>query len=222
MTGQLSKPASNLRKPGFFSAAFSRAADWLCETAAMLSPRSAHSGRALTKNEIALARGYFGDEIDYGRVRVHSARMHYGAFVSGNHLVFSKKLGACGDLAQSGANLFQSVEHRALFIHEMTHIWQAQKQPRSLAKLKAGFLRAAGRDPYAYDVNDETKFMDYGIEQQARLMQDFCRAHEYKKLGQAGDDAVRLVGLDEDENYPAFVKKIGPVFPAAMRSHMRP
>ena len=64
---------------------------------------------------------------------------------------------------------------RSVLIHELTHVWQAQKGVfLPLAKLKAGDGQAA----YAYDLADGRNFSQLNIEQQAMVVQ-----HAYLAAG---------------------------------------
>jgi hypothetical protein len=201
-----------------FKEAFASAAQAVGKAAAMarlaFSPFET-GGRPMSAAEIDLAREYFSDEIDYGKVRIHRVRTRRIAYCTGNHLYFSDSLTENGGDYTKHENVQAEIRLRALFIHELTHAWQKQKHPSIVGKLKAAFSRAFGGDPYAYDLADNRDFLHYGIEQQAQLMQDFCRVREYKRLAGQGDRLVKLAGLDEHEHYPAMEKKIGPVFQIA-------
>ena len=54
---------------------------------------------------------------------------------------------------------------QGLFIHEMTHVWQAQKHGRLyLPLMRHPFCR------YAYELQDGRRFDRYGLEQQAEIV----------------------------------------------------
>ena len=54
---------------------------------------------------------------------------------------------------------------QGLFVHEMTHVWQAQRHGRFyLPLMRHPFCR------YAYQVKDGRRFDRYGLEQQAELV----------------------------------------------------
>jgi len=119
--------------------------------------------RPLTDGEIALARGVFGDAIDYGRVRI--ARRKWAFFQPRDTV-----------MAPTGAIHFHpegaryrddfaaaSLSDQALFIHEMTHVWQHQK----------GIFLPLARHPfcrYDYALRPGRPLHRYGIEQQAEIV----------------------------------------------------
>ena len=54
---------------------------------------------------------------------------------------------------------------QGLFIHEMTHVWQAQKRGRFyLPLMRHPFCR------YSYELRDGQRFDRYGLEQQAEIV----------------------------------------------------
>src|SRR3546814_20644372 len=65
----------------------------------------------------------------------------------------------CDDFSCEGPGL------QGLFIHEMTHVWQAQKRGRWwLPMMRQPFCR------YAYAIRPGRGFEGYGIEQQAEIV----------------------------------------------------
>jgi hypothetical protein len=57
---------------------------------------------------------------------------------------------------------------RSLFVHELTHVWQAQNGVSLLlAKIKAGDSARS----YAYDLNGGVEFLAMNIEQQAMVVE---------------------------------------------------
>ncbi len=121
--------------------------------------------RPLTAGEIALARSMFGDAIRYDRVRM--VRRKWWLFQSRGIV-----------MAPTGNIYFHPESHlwsedfskerlslQGLFIHEMTHVWQAQTKGRFyLVLMRHPFCR------YAYDLVEGRPFDRYGLEQQAELV----------------------------------------------------
>lgn len=121
--------------------------------------------RPLTSGEILLARSIFGDAIDYSRVRL----------VKGKWWPFHPRGAA---MAPTGSIWFhpdrggwsedfskESLSARAYFLHEMTHVWQAQKGgPFYLPLMRHPFCR------YNYKFAPGKAFTRYGIEQQAEIV----------------------------------------------------
>lgn len=119
--------------------------------------------RRLTAGEIALARSMFGDAIDYARVRIVRGKW---AFFQPRDTVMAPT----GNIHfHPGGGHYRddfavaSLADQALFIHEMTHVWQHQK----------GIFLPLARHPfcrYRYELRPGRPFHRYGIEQQAEIV----------------------------------------------------
>jgi hypothetical protein len=121
--------------------------------------------RPLTPGEIELARSVFGDAIDYARVRL--IRCKWWPFQPKGIV-----------MAPTGNIHFHPDSHlwsedfsserlslQALFIHEMTHVWQAQTRGRFyLVLMRHPFCR------YSYQLVEGRSFDRYGLEQQAEMV----------------------------------------------------
>jgi hypothetical protein len=121
--------------------------------------------RSLTPGEVALARSIFGGAIDYSRVRL----------VRGKWWPFHPRNAA---MAPMGNIWFHPVgggwsedfskeplSRQGFFIHEMTHVWQAQTGGRFyLPLMRHPFCR------YEYRLDPGKPFRRYGIEQQAEIV----------------------------------------------------
>jgi hypothetical protein len=123
------------------------------------------SARPLTPGEIALARTMFGETIDYARVRI----------VRGKWAFFQPRgtvMAPCGNIHFHPEGLLYQEDFAAaplgdqgLFIHEMTHVWQAQTRGR--------FYQPLMRHPFSRYANDwrpGRPFESYGLEQQAEIV----------------------------------------------------
>lgn len=131
--------------------------------------------RRLTPAEQALAREVFGAGIAPHKVRILSVPFWSRAFVAGPGLIVWPARTARSDFADSDTPL----RTQAVFVHEMTHVWQAQNGVRLLlAKLRAGDSDAA----YAYDLTNGPEFPALNIEQQAMVV-------EHAFLASRGDAA---------------------------------
>ena len=119
--------------------------------------------RPLTPGEIALAASIFGDAIDYARARI--ANRKWAFFQPRNTTMaprgtihFHPEGGIYHeDFAQAPLGI------QALFLHEMTHIWQHQQ----------GIFLPLRRHPfcrYDYAIRPGQRFEKYGLEQQAELV----------------------------------------------------
>jgi hypothetical protein len=118
--------------------------------------------RRLTPGERELCAEVFGTGLDPFRVRLFSLPVWRRPFVPSGRLVVWPADSALGDFVTAPLWL------QSVFVHEMTHVWQAQNGVfLPFAKLRAGDGRAA----YAYDLEDGRGFSELNIEQQAMIVQ---------------------------------------------------
>lgn len=133
----------------------------------------APAARALTAGEIALARRVFGGSIDYGNVSITDGKFvgfqPYGTAMAPNGHLY---MYGCYKKDYSR----ESDQWQGHFIHEMTHVWQQQNgvlNPVAEAvrlSLKFGFNYGAA---YDYRLDPVKDLLDYNMEQQASLVQDY-------------------------------------------------
>lgn len=124
----------------------------------------AWTSRGLTPAERGLAREVFGAGLDAARVRLLAIPLWRRAFVAGPRLMVWPQNALWTDFAGSDTPLAV----QGVFVHELTHVWQAQNGVRLLwAKLKAG----DSPDAYSYRLDDGSAFKDLNIEQQAMVVE---------------------------------------------------
>lgn len=139
--------------------------------------------RSLTPGEIDLARSVFGDAIDYDRVRL----------VRGKWWLFQPRgivMAPTGNIHFHPDSRLWSEDFskerlslQGLFIHEMTHVWQAQTRGRYyLVLMRHPFCR------YDYRLIDGRPFDRYGLEQQAELVRHRFMADRGQSVAQLPDD----------------------------------
>lgn len=123
------------------------------------------TSRSLTPGEVALARSLFGDAIDYARVRVHNRpwwplQPRRVTMAPDGDLWFHPQGGLfCADFSDQPLHL------QGHFLHEMTHVWQAQRSGKWwLPLMRHPFCR------YGYAIVPGKPFARYGIEQQAEIV----------------------------------------------------
>lgn len=123
------------------------------------------TSRILTAGERALAASIFGAAIHYDAVRLHQRKfwpLHPRAYTMApdGHLWFHPHGDLyCADFATADLTM------QGHFIHEMTHVWQAQTRGRWFLTLR--------RHPwcrYDYMLEAGKPFARYGIEQQAEIV----------------------------------------------------
>jgi hypothetical protein len=118
------------------------------------------SVRRLTAGEIALGRGVFADEIAWRAVRIAQApKAGFAAMVPlGRTIVYS------GWRAPADFN-DASLDEQGWFVHELAHVWQAQRG----VVLAAAKLAALGTRAYRYDAVAGARWGDFNIESQAEI-----------------------------------------------------
>jgi type VI secretion system secreted protein VgrG len=135
------------------------------------------NGRNLTANEIILAKKVFKDAIDYKKVIIHNEKYIFfqpansGMTPNGEIYVdgFYKK-------DYSSVNGFG----KAFFIHEMTHVWQYQLKILNpiTAAITENIKHFFNYDKaYEYELAAGKDLLDYNIEQQASIIEDYFRIH---------------------------------------------
>jgi hypothetical protein len=121
--------------------------------------------RPLTAGELTLARSIFGDAIDYSRVQMVRGKWwpvqpRNSAMAPCGSIYFHPVGGAWSDDFSK-----ESLGRQGFFIHELTHIWQAQKGGTFyLPLMRHPFCR------YAYTLEAGKPFERYGLEQQAEIV----------------------------------------------------
>ncbi len=112
-----------------------------------------------------MAQSVFGSAIDYARVRIRRRKWfplqpRRTAMAPQGHIHFHPTGGVFRDDFSTG-----SIYDQALLIHELTHVWQAQRMGRwYLVLMRHPFCR------YDYAVRPGWPLARYGIEQQAEIV----------------------------------------------------
>ena len=125
----------------------------------------ASKSRPLTPGETELARSMFGEAVDYSRVRM--VRSKWWLFHPRNAVMAPTgniHFHPHGDLWTEDFAA-ETLWRQGLFIHEMTHVWQAQTRGRYyLPLMRHPFCR------YKYRCVAGWPFERYGLEQQAEIV----------------------------------------------------
>lgn len=67
-----------------------------------------------------------------------------------------------------------SLVHAMLFAHEITHVWQWQNRAQTgYSPLRSAAEHQMADDPYLFDIETEARFLDYGYEQQASIVEEY-------------------------------------------------
>jgi hypothetical protein len=149
----------------------------------------AAKNRPLTDAERALAAGVFGAAIDYDAVRIVAGKWAFfqprGTVMAPmGHIHFHPNGQLyCEDFCA------EPIDRQGLFIHEMVHIWQAQRLGRwYLPLMRHPFCH------YSYSLKPGWPLARYGIEQQAEIVRHYfllSRGHEI--AGAPGIAAYRAI-----------------------------
>lgn len=135
--------------------------------------------RALTIGEVALCERIFGQSIRYDRVFItNQAYLPWqgqSVFMAPNGMIYAQDKIFKADYSKENTN------YRAVFIHEMTHIFQHQHNINVLwqgAILQIAYYLSFKRyNPYHYKFVKNKAFTDYNIEQQGDIARDIFLGH---------------------------------------------
>ena len=133
--------------------------------------------RFLTPGEITLARAIFSDAIDYSRIRLIEGKWwpfqpRGSAMAPTGNIHFHPDGGGWSDDFAA-----EPLHRQGFFIHELTHVWQAQAKGRFyLPLMRHPFCR------YSYVLEDGRPFERYGLEQQAEIVRHLFLAQRGYRL----------------------------------------
>ena len=122
--------------------------------------------RYLTSGEIALARSVFGDRIRLDEVQLKTTWWVLKNYaVSPNGHIYFNPADWITDFSVA------SLGKQSWLIHELTHVWQLQQ---GLKVVRGALIDRR----YDYVLETGKSFFKYGIEQQARMVQDYFVRHQ--------------------------------------------
>jgi hypothetical protein len=147
------------------------------------------TARALTPEECRLVEEVFGSSFDTEPVRIH--RVRWWRFQPRNVLMAPDGHLWCHPDGPLYRECYASapIGMQALFVHEMTHVWQAQRGGRwYLPLMRHPFCR------YVYTLKPGKPFARYGIEQQAEIVADaFLLSRGVPRPGKPALEAYRAM-----------------------------
>lgn len=144
--------------------------------------------RLLTTGEIALARSVFGDSINLDEVQLKTAwwvLKHYAVSPNGN--IYFNPADWTVDFSDA------SLSKKSWLIHELTHVWQLQQ---GLKVVRGALIDRR----YDYVLKTGKSFFNYGIEQQARMVQDYFIRRQRGQDCQALEICIPFLIVKSDDN----------------------
>jgi len=130
----------------------------------------AEPNRPLTAGEIAMLEPIFKDSLDYKAVRV----IHNSFPFQPENVYMTPR----GHVYAPGAlweDDFSRGRRRAVFVHEITHVWQYVNGLDLIGQSLIEFAKNRGdyEKAYAYELDAARDLTDYGMEQQASIVEDY-------------------------------------------------
>lgn len=161
------------------------------------------SGRVLTVGERSLLAPIFRDSIEYGAVRVVRGRAFplqgKTTFVTIGRVIYAPGPVYLDDFSRG------TEVDRAILVHEIAHVWQHDSGIDVLAGAMRALVATGGRygRAYAYRLDPRRDLLDYGVEQQASILEHYYLARD---LDRDRFDAV-LRRFLADPRYPRALRR---------------
>jgi len=131
------------------------------------------TSRAMTIGEIKFAKSIFKNSIDYSKVKIHNKKFIF--FQPSNSGMTPN-----GEIYMNGAYSkdYSKLNGRGkgFLIHELVHVWQYQLNILNpiTAAISENFAHAFDYSKaYQYTLNPDKDILDYDIEQQAAIIEDY-------------------------------------------------
>ena len=155
-----------------------------------LASSAKQSSRLLTVSEVALVRSVFGNSINLDEVQLKTAwwvLKNYAVSPNGN--IYFHPADWITDFSKA------SLGKQSWLIHELTHVWQLQQ---GLKVVRGALIDRR----YDYVLEIDKPFFQYGIEQQARMVQDYFIRHQRKQDCQALEACIPFLTVNPIEQKP--------------------
>jgi len=139
------------------------------------------SERSLASGEETLAKKIFKSSITYSKVKIHNEKY---IFVQPDNSGMTPNGEIYVDGIYKNDYSLESYSLKAFFIHEMVHVWQYQNNVLSPIWSAIGeFFEEGFRydNAYKYKLEQGKDLVDYDIEQQASIIEDYYRITHEKK-----------------------------------------
>lgn len=176
----------------------------------MANPNDAE-GRPLTDGEFVDAEAVFGDAIDYTQVRIHDG--DYWGYGNDVLTTFEGEIFIPEAEYQDDFSL-GSLDERAAFLHEMTHVWQDQNFIGYNDDIAQALAENGGNYDALYDyvLAPGKSFFNYNNEQQGIIVEDYFRAANNRPIPgnkNSVDDYEGVLPFDQDGG-----ERLVPIVPA--------
>ncbi len=159
------------------------------------------TSRPLTAGEIALAKQVFKGSLDYAKVKVHNDTYIFfqpeTVWMTPNGEIY------CGKKVYTADFSAESKNYHAYFIHEMTHVWQYQMGMSVRSMAVGEMIENLGDydEAYNYTLASSKDLLDYGLEQQAQIVEDYYRL----QIAKTGRTSSRLKNkIPQSKQLPAY------------------
>ena len=132
------------------------------------------ASRSLTAGERRLANTVFGSSLNYSRIRIHDHRYVFfqpaNSAMTPNGQIYMSR----GAYAPDYSQLTQG--SKGFLVHELAHVWQYQLRVLNPVWAAIGETfahRFNYRNAYAYTLRADRDLLEYDIEQQAAILEDY-------------------------------------------------
>lgn len=160
---------------------------------------AAYSGRGekLTPGERQAVEQIFGDQIDASKIRKHFKENGHWTHVmrgkAGTVMPFTSHIDFFGDHIRSADYSAGDAHRFGFFLHEVTHVWQGQNFDYSMKNFRI----------YEFTLKPDSKFSDFGIEQQGEIIEAYAKAWHHPEGRKAPKtEADALLKKVVEEKFP--------------------
>lgn len=134
--------------------------------------------RPLSIGERQIAQSVFGNNLELDNIQLKTAWwVLKGYAVSPNGNIYFHPDDFCQDFSDKPLHI------RAWLVHELTHVWQIQQGIKVVQK-------AVLNRKYRYQFQQGKSFFSYGVEQQARMVEEYYLHREQGKDCTAWEQCV--------------------------------
>lgn len=160
--------------------------------------------RSLTRGERALLEPLFHASLDYDKIQVIDGKFPFqpsNVYMTPRGNIYAP--GALFEADFSTANPWR----QAVFVHEITHVWQFENGMDLVAQGLSAFAKAGGayERAYPYTLADGRDLVDYGMEQQASIVEDYYLITRFHQAPQRIEN--RVAPTQRDALYAAVLGK---------------